>query len=106
MFVMIIVSGVPGEMQPRSRLGSVLASLNASAPMPPFALGMMVSQSPTFTEETVKDPRLLAVFSEAAGGWRIAPGAYKVLLGSSASKIDLETMIRLGARRLPATYRP
>ena len=42
------------------------------------------------------DPRLLAVFSEAGGGWRIAPGAYKVLLGSSASKIDLETSVRLG----------
>jgi len=52
------------------------------------------------------DPRLLAVFSETRGGWRIAPGAYKVLLGSSASKIDLETSIRLGERRLPATYRP
>ena len=52
------------------------------------------------------DPRLLAVFSEAGGGWRIAPGAYKVLLGSSASKIDLETSVRLGERRLPATYHP
>jgi beta-glucosidase len=52
------------------------------------------------------DPRLLAMFSEAGGGWRIAPGAYKVLLGSSASKIDLETSVRLGERRLPATYHP
>jgi beta-glucosidase len=52
------------------------------------------------------DPRLLAVFSETGGGWRIAPGVYKVLLGSSASKIDLETSVRLGERRLPATYRP
>jgi hypothetical protein len=46
------------------------------------------------------------MFSEAGGGWRIAPGAYKVLLGSSASKIDLETSVRLGERRLPATYHP
>jgi beta-glucosidase len=52
------------------------------------------------------DPRLLATFSEKGGGWRIAPGAYKVLLGSSASKIDLETSVRLGERRLPATYHP
>jgi len=52
------------------------------------------------------DPRLLAVFSETGGGWRIAPGVYKVLLGSSASKIDLETSVRLAERRLPATYRP
>ena len=52
------------------------------------------------------DPRLLAVFSETGGGWRIAPGAYKVLLGSSASKIELETSVKLGERRLPATYRP
>jgi len=52
------------------------------------------------------DPRLLAVFSMTGGGWRIAPGAYKVLLGSSASKIDLEASIRLRERRLPATYLP
>ncbi len=52
------------------------------------------------------DPRLLAVFSEAAGGWRIAPGAYKVLLGSSAQKLDLETSVKLPERRLPATYHP
>jgi beta-glucosidase len=52
------------------------------------------------------DPRLLATFSEKGGGWRIAPGAYKVLLGSSASQIDLETSVRLGERRLPATYHP
>jgi len=52
------------------------------------------------------DPRLLAVFSETGGGWRIAPGTYKVLLGSSASTIDLETPVRLGERRLPAAYRP
>ena len=51
------------------------------------------------------DPRLLAVFSES-GGWRIAPGSYEVLLGSSASNIDLETSVRLGERRLPATYHP
>jgi beta-glucosidase len=52
------------------------------------------------------DPRLLALYSEKGGGWRIAPGAYKVLLGSSASKIELETSVRLGERRLPATYHP
>jgi beta-glucosidase len=52
------------------------------------------------------DPRLLALYSEAGGGWRIAPGAYKILLGSSASRIDLETSVRLAERRLPATYRP
>jgi hypothetical protein len=46
------------------------------------------------------------VFSEKGGGWRIAPGAYKVLLGSSASKIELETSVQLAERRLPATYRP
>jgi beta-glucosidase len=52
------------------------------------------------------DPRLLAVFSESGGGWRIAPGAYKVLLGSSASTIELETSVKLAERRLPATYHP
>lgn len=52
------------------------------------------------------DPRLLATFSETGGGWRIAPGAYKVLLGSSASKIDLEASVQLAERRLPATYHP
>jgi beta-glucosidase len=52
------------------------------------------------------DPRLLAVFSEAGGGWRIARGEYKVLLGSSAAHIQQEVSVKLDERRLPATYRP
>lgn len=49
------------------------------------------------------DPRLLAVFSEAAGGWRIASGAYRVQVGASASDLALETSVQLPERRLAAT---
>jgi beta-glucosidase len=52
------------------------------------------------------DPRLLAVFSESGGGWRIAQGAYKVLLASSAAHVHRETSVQLTERRLPATFRP
>ncbi len=52
------------------------------------------------------DPRLLAVFSETDNAWRIAPGKYQVMLGSSAADLKLETTIELRERRLPAGWKP
>ncbi|TMJ11857.1 MAG: glycosyl hydrolase, partial [Alphaproteobacteria bacterium] len=52
------------------------------------------------------DPRLLAVYSSAGeGGWRIAPGEYKVMLGVSSRDIRQTTTIRLPERWLPVGYR-
>jgi beta-glucosidase len=52
------------------------------------------------------DPRLLAVYSSAGeGGWRIAPGEYKVMLGISSRDIRQTATIRLPERRLPVGYR-
>jgi beta-glucosidase len=48
------------------------------------------------------DPRLLAVFAD--GGWRIAPGAYKVQLGASSRDLKLSAAVTVPERRLPATY--
>jgi beta-glucosidase len=50
------------------------------------------------------DPRLLAVFNGAAGGWRIAPGVSKVQLGASSADLRLAASIQLPERRLPVTY--
>jgi beta-glucosidase len=52
------------------------------------------------------DPRLLAVFSEADLAWRIAPGNYKVMLGSSAADLKLEASVTLRERRLPVGWKP
>jgi beta-glucosidase len=51
------------------------------------------------------DPRLLAMFTEADKTWRIAPGAYKVMLGQSSTDLPLETSIDLPARELPVSPR-
>ena len=48
------------------------------------------------------DPRLLSVFS--AGGWRTAPGVYKVLLGASSEDLRLAVPAQLPERRLPAGF--
>ena len=52
------------------------------------------------------DPRLLAVFSEADNAWRIAPGNYKLMLGSSAADLKQETSVTLRERRLPVGWKP
>lgn len=55
------------------------------------------------TEAKVRiDPRLLAVFSHAEGGWRIAPGVYHVQIGASARDLRVATSVELAGRRLPA----
>jgi beta-glucosidase len=47
------------------------------------------------------DPRLLGMYSEAERSWRVAPGTYKVMLGSSAAALPLEASIQLSERSLP-----
>lgn len=51
------------------------------------------------------DPRLLGVFSSKQGGWRIAPGAYKVMVGASSRDLRLEATVQLTERHLPAGFR-
>jgi beta-glucosidase len=50
------------------------------------------------------DPRLLATF--AGGRWRIAGGAYTVMLGASSRDIRDTATVRLSARTLPAGWKP
>ena len=52
------------------------------------------------------DPRLLAMFDGAANAWKIAPGSYKVMLGSSSRDIAQTVSVRLAARTLPVGWRP
>ena len=52
------------------------------------------------------DPRLLAVFDEAANSWHIAAGTYRVILAESSGDVKLETMVQLPARTLPAGWKP
>jgi beta-glucosidase len=52
------------------------------------------------------DPRLLATFDEASQQWRIAPGAYKVMVGESSRDISGTTAVNIPAMALPATWRP
>jgi beta-glucosidase len=52
------------------------------------------------------DPRLLAIYSDAAKSWRIAPGSYRVMVGSSAADLPLESSIQMAERQLPAGYKP
>jgi beta-glucosidase len=54
-------------------------------------------------ERTVTvDPRLLAVWETARGGFRIAPGAYQVTLASSARDAGQGVTVTLPERMLPA----
>jgi beta-glucosidase len=41
------------------------------------------------------DPRLLARFDEAAGGWRIAPGRYRIEAGANAATLPLRAEVTL-----------
>lgn len=51
------------------------------------------------------DPRLLATFDEAAHAWRIAPGDYVFMLGSSSRDLHTRTTVSLPALTLPANWR-
>ncbi len=41
------------------------------------------------------DPRLLAIWNEKSGGWKIAPGSYEVRLGSSSRRVHQRGTIEL-----------
>jgi beta-glucosidase len=52
------------------------------------------------------DPRLLATFDDAGHSWRIAPGAYRLMLGASSRDMRANTTITLPAMSLPGNWRP
>ena len=52
------------------------------------------------------DPRLLGVYSTGGGGWEIATGTYKVMLGGSARDLQLAASVQLPQRQLSANFRP
>jgi beta-glucosidase len=52
------------------------------------------------------DPRLLAMFDGPANAWKIAPGSYKVMLGSSSRDIAQTVSVKLAARTLPVGWKP
>lgn len=52
------------------------------------------------------DPRLLAVWDEAARDWKISRGELDVLLGSSSRDIAAQVSVVTPAERLPASWRP
>jgi beta-glucosidase len=57
------------------------------------------------TVSVTVDPRLLATWDEAGHQWRIAGGAYKVMLADSARDVRETVTVTLPARTLPATWR-
>jgi beta-glucosidase len=52
------------------------------------------------------DPRLLATWDESAHAWRIAPGAYDVMLAASARDIKQTVTVQVAAHSLPVGWRP
>jgi beta-glucosidase len=52
------------------------------------------------------DPRLLATWDNAAHLWRIAPGAYQVMLAASSRDIKQTVTVQVAARTLPVGWRP
>jgi beta-glucosidase len=58
------------------------------------------------TVEVNVDPRLLATFDEAGHAWRIAGGAYKLMLGASSRDIRANASVTLPPVSLPANWRP
>jgi len=52
------------------------------------------------------DPRLLATWDESAHAWRIAPGAYDVMLAASSRDIKQTVTVQVAARTLPVGWRP
>jgi beta-glucosidase len=46
------------------------------------------------------DPRLLATFDVASGGWKIAGGDYKVMLATSAADVVQTVTVRVAAQTL------
>ena len=56
----------------------------------------------TRDEDLVVDPRLLAVWDTGQGGFRIAPGVYRVTLASSSRDKGSSVSVTLPERALPA----
>ncbi|MGI4880815.1 MAG: beta-glucosidase [Janthinobacterium lividum] len=58
------------------------------------------------TLELCVDPRLLSTFDEQARVWKIAAGAYKVMVGDSSDALGDAAVVQLAARTLPAGWHP
>ena len=58
------------------------------------------------TVTTIIDPRLLATFDEASHQWRIAPGAYRVMVGDSSRDIRRSAIINVAGLTLPSNWHP
>ena len=52
------------------------------------------------------DPRLLATWDDSAHSWRIAPGAYDVMLAASSRDIKQTVTVQVAARTLPVGWSP
>lgn len=52
------------------------------------------------------DPRLLATWDEGTHSWRIAPGTYQVMLGTSARDIRQTVTVHLAGATLPGSWHP
>ncbi|MFD1734342.1 fibronectin type III-like domain-contianing protein [Deinococcus malanensis] len=52
------------------------------------------------------DPRTLATWDTAAREWRIARGAYRVMVGTHSRDVKETETVHLPERRLPAGWRP
>ncbi|MEG8023560.1 fibronectin type III-like domain-contianing protein [Sphingomonas aurantiaca] len=58
------------------------------------------------TEQTLSvtiDPRLLATFDVASGGWRIAGGEYSVMLATSAADVVQTVKVQVAPQTLDRT---
>jgi beta-glucosidase len=51
------------------------------------------------------DPRALSYWDTTAGGWRIAPGCYRVMVGDSSARLPLRAALPFGGGRC-ASVRP
>jgi beta-glucosidase len=52
------------------------------------------------------DPRLLAVFDDAAHAWRIAGGQYRLMLAASSADLRSSTLVTLAPVSLPSNWSP
>ena len=50
-------------------------------------------------------PRALSYWDTAAGGWRVAPGCYRVMVGSSSRELPLRGVFGQGGARCTASPR-
>jgi len=67
---------------------------------------IVMAAGTTQSVEVVIDPRLLAIFDTPTNSWKIAAGAYRVMVGASAKDIRETVTVQIAAMTLPAGWRP